>query len=189
MFKAKKLPVQNYLRALFHYKSGALIWKKRPRSHFASKNAWGTWNTRFAGEPAGSINAKGYLDVSIDGCLYRVHRVIWAMHFGEIPDGMQMDHINHVKSDNRIENLRIVTPLINQKNKSQHKNNSSGVTGVYWNKCNKKWDVYIGSEGKLRRIGSFSCKSKAISVRKLAEVEAGFHPNHGEILTQEKRHA
>ncbi|EGA3601822.1 host cell division inhibitor Icd-like protein [Salmonella enterica] len=184
MFKAQPLPEQKYLVSMFDYQSGGLVWKQRPRDHFATKNAWSTWNSRFAGSLCGSMTKKGYIDVSIDGRLYKAHRIIWVMHFGSIPVGMQIDHINHVKHDNRIENLRLVKPATNQKNRPLYKNNSSGVNGVYWNKINKKWDVYIGHGGKLKRIGSFSCKEKAVSARALADREAGFHSNHGKAFCE-----
>ncbi len=68
------------------------------------------------GAVVGSINNKGYILTKIKGKGLKVHRIIWEMHNGKIPDGMQVDHINEKKADNRIENLQLLT---NQQNTSR----------------------------------------------------------------------
>ena len=69
-----------------------------------------------------------------------------AMHLilleGQIPEGMEVDHINRDKLDNRMTNLRVVTHSFNQINKVM-KNNSSGYRGVAWNKKEKKWEAMV----------------------------------------------
>lgn len=77
-------------------------------------------------------NKDGYIRVMLDGKGYLAHRIIWEMHNGQIPNGMQIDHINHIRNDNRIENLRLVSNQDNQKNTKRSGNNKSGVTGVCW---------------------------------------------------------
>ncbi|EOU3097717.1 HNH endonuclease signature motif containing protein, partial [Yersinia enterocolitica] len=47
------------------------------------------------GTPVGFSNGKGYLQVTLNRKPYRVHRIIWEMHNGPIPEGMQIDHIDH----------------------------------------------------------------------------------------------
>ena len=61
------------------------------------------------GAIVGSINNKGYILTKIKGKGLKVHRIIWEMHNGKIPEGMQVDHINEKRNDNRIENLQILT--------------------------------------------------------------------------------
>ena len=151
----------------FEYKDGKLYWKVNK-------------GTAKVGEEAGYINEDtGYIDVGFDYKRYQAHRIIWEMHYGSIPEGMEIDHIWHNKLDNRIENLRLVTPIENSRNKSKHKNNISGVTGVSWNKRDNKWNVYIGVNGKNKYLGSFSDFNQAVDIRKQAELKYQFHENHG----------
>lgn len=74
------------------------------------------------------------------------HRIIWEMFNGAIPEGKEIDHINGVKSDNRIENLRLCDRHINCKNAAKRRDNSSGVTGVS-KTYNGKWVVQIQYNG------------------------------------------
>lgn len=151
----------------FEYKDGKLYWKVNK-------------GTAKVGEEAGYINEDtGYIDVGFDYKRYQAHRIIWEMHYGPIPEGMEIDHIWHNKLDNRIENLRLVTPIENSRNKSKNKNNISGVTGVSWNKRDNKWNVYIGVNGKNKYLGSFSDFNQAVDIRKQAELKYQFHENHG----------
>ena len=151
----------------FEYKDGKLYWMVNK-------------GTARVGDEAGYINEDtGYIDVGLDYKRYQAHRIIWEMHYGPIPEGMEIDHIWHNKLDNRIENLRLVTPVENSKNKSRNKNNISGVTGVSWNKRDNKWTVYIGVNGKNKYLGSFSDFKEAVDVRKHAELKYQFHENHG----------
>lgn len=68
----------------------------------------------------GSNRGRGYLRVRIAGKDYLVHRLVAETYFGEIPEGMEVDHINRVRGDNRVENLRIVTRRENMHNRADH---------------------------------------------------------------------
>ena len=140
---------------------------------------WRTSNgTRKVGDIAGHIRKDGYVDIQTRGKKYSAHRLAWLFVHGEMPSE-QIDHINHNRSDNRIENLRAVTNQENTKNKSKNKNNKSGVTGVNLCKKSNKWKAQIKINKKCIFLGQFTEFSEAVSARKNAEVLYKFHENHG----------
>lgn len=128
---------------------------------------------------AGSMNWNGYTHIQVDGRCYMAHRLAWIYEIGSIPEGMEIDHINHDKSDNRIENLRLITKENNLKNKSKYSSNSSGVNGVHWRKDKGKWQAKIRVNKKFIHLGYFNDIADAERARKKAEKEHGFHENHG----------
>lgn len=89
-----------------------------------------TGNNRFhAGTAAGCSSPDGYLRVRIDKVLHQVHRVCYLLAYGSLPDNMQVDHVNHIRDDNRLCNIRLVDNTINSRNASIGKNNTTGVCG------------------------------------------------------------
>lgn len=72
----------------------------------------------------------GYYTVNMDGIPRLVHRIIYTLAYGAIPPGMFIDHVNGVRSDNRLENLRIVDRKTNQRNRKMSSSNTSGFVGV-----------------------------------------------------------
>ena len=129
------------------------------------------------GDVLGRLRKDGYLQIKINGKYLLLHRVIWHMVYSEEPEFV--DHINHNRSDNRIENLRSITKAENLKNRTKQLNNSSGVNGVQWHKQHNKWYSSIGVDGKNVFLGLFIEFSEAVNARKNAEVLYGFHKNHG----------
>jgi len=125
---------------------------------------------------AGSFDAYGYQRITIGGRSYKSHRLAWLYVYGECPSET-IDHINHIRNDNRIENLRDVEISDNFKNRSFSSRNSSGCTGVLWHK--NRWCVQITEGGKQYHLGVFRDLSKAVLARKLKERELNFHRNHG----------
>lgn len=121
---------------------------------------------------AGYIDDKGYKHVSINGKKYLVHRLIWHIYYGKKPN-KPIDHINRNTSDNRIINLRLVTRQQNCLNRGMNKNNTSGVTGVCWNKQNNKWQSQITVNKKSILLGTFLNFEDAVKARKAAEDFAG----------------
>lgn len=107
------------------------------------------------------------------------HRVIWELHNGPIPEGMQIDHINHIRSDNRIENLRLVTAKENGRNKKLNALNTSGCTGVQFNKEINKWLARIVVGGKVKTIGYYETFDDAKEARLARQFKEKFHQNHG----------
>lgn len=151
---------------LFEYRDGQLI-----RKVATSRNVK-------VGDVVGSVGKRGYKSVRVDYISLKVSRIIYAMHHGD-PEGMQVDHINHDRLDNRIENLRLVTNQMNLRNATKQKRSKSGFTGVSWDKLNESWMARIGVGEKDIWLGRFKKKRDAIFRRKLAEIAYGFHPNHG----------
>lgn len=110
---------KEYLNSILEYRDGELYWKKDCISGSGRKHI-------IAGQLAGCLHkAKGYRFITIDKKCYREHRIIWIMFYDNIPSKMQIDHINRIKNDNRIENLRIVNQSCNNLNK-----NSSNIKYV-----------------------------------------------------------
>lgn len=164
------------------FESGTLYWLYRTPDMFNNNRSdaeCSRWNSRYGGRPALTcIDRFGYANGRILNKQYAAHRVIWLLYTGEWPCS-DIDHINGRRSDNRILNLRDVSASENGKNRRMSKNNTSGTQGVHWNKKRCKWAVMIRDRGCLQHIGYFSDVSAAIQARKAAELERGFHPNHG----------
>lgn len=170
---------QKYIVECVNYDelSGKLVWKSRPVTHFKSASICKWWNSRYSGKTIGYKRKDGYMEFAIGGKLYLLHRVIWLYKTGRLP--VQVDHIDHVRSNNRWENLREVTAQENRCNMSRPKDNHSGTIGISWSKISGKWHSYITIFGKRKHLGLFDDINDAISARKDAELELGFHENHG----------
>lgn len=152
---------------IFSYSDGEIFWKVK----FCKKI--------LIGGVAGTKRPSGYRYVLIKGKQFAVHRVIWEMHFGKIKDGMQIDHINHIRYDNRIENLRVVSSAENSRNRSISSINKSGSCGVSYDKKRNRWRSYIVFDGEFINIGYFKSYDDAAKKRKQFESALGFHKNHG----------
>ena len=137
-----------------------------------------TGNSTHVDDVVGTNNGKGRLKVEISGKSHYLSRVIWTMFNGDIPKKMQVDHINKVRNDNRPCNLRLLTNVENNKNKTKSKKNKSGVTGVYATK-NNRFIASIRVDWKLIHIGVFQTISEAAKARKRAEIKYGFYEGHG----------
>jgi hypothetical protein len=106
------------------------------------------------GKQAGYIHCYGYRIISIDKKNYQEHRLVWLFNHGVWPKNM-LDHINGIRDDNRICNLREANIYQNNYNAKLRKDNTSGVKGVTWNKWNKKWHVQMRHNGKNKFYGYF----------------------------------
>jgi hypothetical protein len=176
-----QLPAPEVLRNLLDYdlNTGALTWRARPIGCFPTAQSGKTWNARYAGKLAGSFDPEGYRTVTVFGTRYRAHRVAWAIHHGEWPKG-EIDHINHVRDDNRIKNLRVVDVVHNARNQSLYTNNKSGVIGVCFEKRTRSWRAYIRTDTCNQHLGRFKTFEEAAAARTAAEPANGYHPNHGQ---------
>lgn len=135
----------------------------------------------YPGDIAGTLDADGYVRITIGGVSLLAHRFAWEFDNGDIPDGMQIDHKNHIRNDNRRENLRVVTHKDNGRNTKKSVRNKSGCVGVYWYDSRSKWWAFIGNSGKGERksLGYYSDWFDAVCARKSAEFALGYHENHG----------
>lgn len=132
---------------------------------------------------AGSFS-QGYIRTSVDNCNFAVHRLCWKMHHRQdIPNGIEVDHINQDRSDNRISNLRLVTMSQNMRNKTKYRSNKSGIVGVAVRsdarEGTNRWRAQINVNGENIKLGSFKTKDEAIAARRDAEMRFGFSENHG----------
>lgn len=161
--KTLALPSRKELHELFEYRDGRLYWKKA-RSGVRK------------GSAAGSPGHNGYIRVRIHRTLYAVHRVIWVMHHGEIPEGMTVDHRDLDKRDNRIENLRLVSHRENSiaGTARRRSNNRTGVIGVSFNRRAGRYHAHIRIEGKHLHLGSFLTLDAAAAARRAAEIAHGY---------------
>ena len=179
----RQLPSPEVLRQLLSYdhETGKLFWKERGPEMFSSEsgrvlNACSIWNSRYAGKEAlTAIDPKGYLRGSVLGIGISAHRVAWAIHYCQWPD--TIDHINGIKTDNRLVNLRSVSVAENQRNQKTHSSNTSGHRGVYAN--SRGWTAQIKVDRKARHLGHFRSFGEAVAARVRAEARFGFHENHG----------
>jgi hypothetical protein len=113
-----------------------------------------------AGTVAGSIANTGYVMISIDRRDYLAHRLVWLHFRGEWPDG-DLDHINGIKHDNRIENLRLATKMQNMANIGRFSSNTSGAKGVHWLASKRKWQARIRIDGRRVHLGYFDTLTAA----------------------------
>ena len=142
---SKDLPDQSVLLENFFYKDGSLFWKKNASTR------------RSIGSKVGWVGKDGYLGCGLDGKVYRVHRLIYKMHYGYCPEFL--DHINGDPGDNRLENLRPATNQQNNANKKQLRNNKVGLKGVCMERG--KYKASIKFNNRSMHLGYFDCPLKA----------------------------
>lgn len=156
---------RNRLKELLDYDgdTGYFIWRE-DRSGLAKK-----------GVIAGGINSDGYRLISVDSVSYKAHRLAWLYATGYFPKNL-IDHINGIRDDNRICNLRLATDRINGRNRTKiNKNNKSGYSGVSWHPQLKRWWARIAVDGKNKSLGTYHDPYEAhqayIAAKKIYHVE------------------
>jgi hypothetical protein len=145
-------------RELFDYdpETGDLTWR-------VSTN----WSIK-VGSRAGGKDAEGYMSVGVDRISYKVHRIIWLWVHGYIPEN-EIDHINRVRDDNRLCNLREASRSCNMRNFPVREDNTSGVPGVCWDKSRDNWIASVFTEGKCHYIKASKDFTEAVAHRLAAE--------------------
>lgn len=104
-----------------------------------------SWDT---GRPCGGSIRNGYRRVRYNDKWLNHHVLIWEHFYGAIPEGMMVDHIDRNTLNNAPSNLRCVTRSVNNRNRGVHKNNASGIKGVYWHKHRQAWYGQCRVKGK-----------------------------------------
>lgn len=141
-----------------------------------SEVRWSASGTgRKVGRIVGANNGGGYRRVNILGYRTMYHRLVWAMHYGEWPEGF-IDHINGNRSDNSIANLRVVTKAENTRNRRPGPPRDLPF-GVYRN--GSGFQASIRSDGKWIGLGTYKTAEEAAQVYHAAKEKYGFHKNHG----------
>ena len=157
--------VNDYLS--YNNLTGELTWIKRPSKKI------------FKGRRAGHELKSGYRAITFLGTSYQEHHLIWFINYNEWVQ--EIDHINQIKSDNRITNLRSVTHQENSMNMKQLDNTITGNQGIYYNRSKDRYTATIRMNGKV--VFSKSCAPHLVEdliiERQTKLIELGFHPNHG----------
>jgi hypothetical protein len=120
------------------------------------------------GDIAGYARPDGYLFIKVDGFQYMAHRLIWLYVHDNWPVD-QIDHINGLRSDNRLCNLREATNPENSQNVAPKKNNTSGFIGVTWLAHRNKWRAQIMVNRKNHYLGIYDTAEKANAARVAAK--------------------
>ena len=171
-----RIPTPAQVRQLLDYdpETGVLTWRTRSKdwfegSAYCADRLANTFNKQFAGKEAFACrNAKGYRYAKLIGRNEMGHRVAFAHFHGRWPDD-EIDHINGVRDDNRIANLREADRSLNMRN-------THSVKGYCFEKGRRStpWSAYIAHEGKSIRLGRFATEAEAAAARRAAEERYGY---------------
>jgi hypothetical protein len=160
---------QSELKEVLDYNpdTGLFIWKKT------------VGRRAKLGSVAGTKMNTGYVRITIKQKMYTAHRLAYLYMTGNFPENF-IDHINHIKDNNRWSNLRDATNSQNLANQVKPKTNTSGYKGVYWNKVHKKWCAEIGYMKKKMHLGLYTTPQEAAEAYKKKAIEI-----HGEFSCTE----
>lgn len=122
------------------------------------------------GKRAGGIEANGYVVININNVAYKAHRLAWFYTHGVWPNN-QIDHINRIRTDNRINNLREATQMENSRNAKAKSINTSGFKGVSWHKEWRRWMATICVAGKAKFLGYYPTAELASDAYRRAAAE------------------
>lgn len=156
-------PITEFITSRFLYKNGSLYWS----DNFGRRAVKGTL--------VGGLNAQGYRVVGIKRKYYMVHRIIWAMHYGDTSN--IVDHIDGDISNNSLSNLREATYEQSARNISIKRTSSTGVKNVQPHSQTKnKWQVFFSVAGKKKYFGIFNSikEAEAFAIKKRKELHKDF---------------
>jgi len=132
---------QQQIKEFFDYQDGMLYWKN------------GRSGIKTDGSEAGCIHHTGYRVITVNSKSYKVHRLIWVMFNGDIPNGLLVDHVDRNISNNKIENLRLLTKSMNARNR--------GAKGVYYDASRNKWVAQASVNNTNVALGRFDTREAA----------------------------
>lgn len=155
--------MKDLIKEYIHYEpeTGELFWKKSPALWIKP------------GDKAGCLNQNGYIHVILKGKCLKAHRVAWLLSYGDWPK-QQIDHINNIRTDNRISNLRDVDEQTNQSKKKCHQ---EGILwGTSFHKKTKTYAARFSFEKKIYCIGYYKTREEAhkVSCEKMKELKNGY---------------
>lgn len=141
--------------------------------HYDPETGVFVWRQRFGkrgvpGKKAGTVDFCGYVVITMNGKRHKAHRLVWLYTHGEWPPAV-MDHINGVRTDNRLANLRLTDWAGNQQNRGRQRNNKSGFTGVSWDRAAGKWRAGIRAAGRSMNLGGFDAPEAAAAAYRAAK--------------------
>lgn len=142
---------KEYLLRTFSYKDGVLF--RIGNEDFDNSQRWGR-------------NKDGYVHTKVKTEIFDAHRLVWIMHNGFIKHGMVIDHIDGVRDNNKIENLRVVTRSENLRNRNGE---IVGQEGILWHARDKMWAARIYVKKKSIHLGSYKNMKDAVKARRGAE--------------------
>lgn len=148
-------------RLAYDPSTGEIRWRERcggPRDS--------SWNTKHAGKLAGTLGSDGYLRLRFNKGGFAAHRIAWLIHFGSWPKE-EIDHINGVKSDNRLCNLREADHSLNMSNRCYSASGAKGVSQV-----GERWRaVIVIGHRKKKNLGYFDTLDEAAAAYRAAECQ------------------
>ena len=156
-----KLPVEivrEYL--MYDTETGVFSWIK------ASSD-----KSRVGGRAGRARCEGGYRQITLLGQTMYEHRLAWFYANGSCPDGMVIDHINGIKGDNRIANLRVATPTQSMANIGAKRDNNSGCKNVHWCSTKGRWIAKLKRDGKTRHVGTFRIYEDAVEAAVASRIE------------------
>lgn len=174
----KPLPSPDILRQLMSYdpETGKLFWKERPSEWFKYPAQAEKWNRHYANKEAFTpINSRGYHTGTVKGKMLLAHRIAWAITHGRWPNHF-LDHINGIRSDNRLCNLREATNAENLRNRGVQNDSESGIKGVRFDRRYGRWQARITVERRQKHLGYYDTPEAAAA----AYAEAA-RRHHGEF--------
>ena len=153
------------------------LFKYDPETGNLYKRIKGT--NEFRVKPSGTKTKTGYIQIGVDGKLYLAHRIIMLLVNKSLSDNCQVDHIDHNRLNNRLNNLRAVSQSGNMRNSGRRSDSSTGVTGVVYHKQARKYMASIFIDGKRIYLGLFKTLGEAATARQDANMKYDYHKNHG----------
>ena len=173
----KKSPcmTRSELQSHLHYDpdTGIFTWRYRPS---VPRHV----NSRFAGKTAGSTNTQGYTQIRIHNQRYLAHTLAVIYMLDMVPE--EVCHNDHNPANIAWDNLQITKPYGRRKNSSRHRDNTSGVVGVCWDKETNRWLAYISNDKERIRLGRYTDFNEAVAIRRAAERKYGYNENHGKDI-------
>lgn len=156
----KALPEIPFLKEWLVYDqyTGVFTWAKSPHPRIK------------IGQTAGARKVDGYIHINIQKRSYSAHRIAWKLHYGVDPI-LQIDHINGIRSDNKISNLREASSAQNHQNRAIPNTNTSGYVGVYFDKKWNFWCARIRAKPKRIFLGCFKTAEEAHAAYAKAKAE------------------